>query len=58
MERTIVHAELPDVELVRYATALRSITAGTGRFRREFARYELVPPNVAASLRAPAEASA
>ncbi len=58
MERTVVHAELPDVELVRYATALRSITAGTGRFRREFARYELVPPNVAAALRTPAEANA
>ena len=38
MERTVVHAELPDAELVRYATSLRSITAGTGRFRREFAR--------------------
>jgi elongation factor G len=51
MERTIVHAEIPDAELVRYATALRSITAGTGRFTRQFARYDLVPPNVAASLR-------
>jgi elongation factor G len=55
MERTIVHAEIPDAELVRYSTALRSITAGTGRFTRQFARYELVPPNVAASLRSPAE---
>jgi elongation factor G len=54
MERTIVHGEIPDVELVRYATALRSLTAGTGRFTRRFARYELVPPAVAASLRAPA----
>jgi elongation factor G len=53
MERTIVHAEIPDAELVRYATALRSITAGTGRFTRRFARYELVPPNVAAALRSP-----
>jgi elongation factor G len=53
MERTIVHAEIPDAELTRYATSLRSITAGTGRFTRRFARYELVPSNVAASLRAP-----
>ena len=44
MERTVVHAEVPDAELVRYATTLRSITAGTGRFTRRFARYELVPP--------------
>jgi elongation factor G len=54
MERTIVHAEIPDAELVRYATSLRSITAGTGRFTRTFARYDLVPANVAASLRSPA----
>jgi elongation factor G len=54
MERTIVHAEIPDAELTRYATSLRSITAGTGRFTRRFARYELVPPNVAGSLRSPA----
>jgi elongation factor G len=53
MERTIVHAEIPDAELVRYATTLRSVTAGTGRFNRRFARMELVPPNVAASLRSP-----
>jgi elongation factor G len=56
MERTIVHAEIPDAELVRYATSLRSITAGTGRFTREFARYDLVPNTVAATLRAPADA--
>jgi elongation factor G len=54
MERTIVHAEVPEVELIRYATALRSITAGTGRFTRHFARYELVPNTVAAELRPPA----
>ena len=54
MERTVVHAEVPDAELVRYATTLRSITAGTGRFTRRFARYELVPPTVADALRAPA----
>jgi elongation factor G len=54
MERTVVHAEVPDAELVRYATSLRSITAGTGRFTRRFARYDLVPPNAAAALRSPA----
>jgi elongation factor G len=54
MERTVVHAEIPEAELTRYATSLRSITAGTGRFTRQFARYDLVPSNVAASLRAPA----
>jgi len=51
MERTVVHAEVPDTELTRYAITLRSLTAGTGRFARRFARYEAVPPNVAAALR-------
>jgi elongation factor G len=54
MERTVVHAEIPEAELTRYSTSLRSITAGTGRFTRQFARYDLVPSNVAAALRAPA----
>jgi elongation factor G len=53
MERTVVHAEIPDAELVRYATTLRSLTAGTGRFTRTFSRYDLVPHNVASSLRSP-----
>jgi elongation factor G len=52
MERTVVHAEVPEAELVRYAIVLRSITAGTGRFTRQYSRHELVPPNVAESLRA------
>jgi len=53
MERTVVHAEIPEAELTRYATSLRSITAGTGRFTRQFARYDLVPSNVAAAMRSP-----
>jgi elongation factor G len=51
LDRTVVHAEVPDAELSRYAITLRSLTAGTGRFSRQFARYELVPANIAASLR-------
>jgi elongation factor G len=54
MERTVVHAEVPDAELVRYTITLRSLTAGTGRFTRRFARHEVVPASVAASLRTPA----
>jgi elongation factor G len=53
MERTVVHAEVPESELVRYAITLRSLTAGSGRFTRAFARHELVPPAVAATLRKP-----
>ncbi len=54
MERTVVHAEVPDAELVRYPITLRSLTAGTGRFERRFARLDLVPSHVADALRTPA----
>ncbi|HEV7204464.1 MAG TPA: elongation factor G-like protein EF-G2, partial [Jatrophihabitans sp.] len=53
MERTVVHAEVPDAELVRYPITLRSLTAGTGRFTRRFARLDVVPAHVADSLREP-----
>ncbi|WP_020573675.1 elongation factor G-like protein EF-G2 [Actinopolymorpha alba] len=45
--RTLVKAELPQIEITRYATDLRSMSHGTGGFTREFARYEPMPPNVA-----------
>jgi elongation factor G len=51
MERTVVHAEVPDAELVRYAITLRSLSAGTGRFTRVYSRHELVPSTVEAALR-------
>jgi elongation factor G len=53
MERTTVHAEIPEAELARYTITLRSQTAGTGRFTRQFSRLELVPPAVAETLRKP-----
>ena len=44
-DSTEIGAEVPDVELLRYAVELRALTAGTGRFRREYLRHEPVPPN-------------
>ena len=38
--RTVVHAEVPGLELLRYAVDLRSLSHGTGSFTRHFARYE------------------
>jgi elongation factor G len=55
MERTVVHGEIPDAELTRYAIVLRSLTAGTGQFARRFARYEVVPQHVASQFREPAK---
>ncbi|MGI8702867.1 MAG: elongation factor G-like protein EF-G2 [Nocardioidaceae bacterium] len=48
--RTLVKAEAPQLELVRYATELRSLSHGTGTFSRDFARYEAVPAQIAAKL--------
>jgi elongation factor G len=55
-ERTVVHAEVPEAELTRYAVTLRSLTGGTGRFGRAFARNEIVPASAAAALRDTASA--
>ncbi len=51
--RTIVHAEAPAAELLRYATDLRSLSHGTGSFSRTYVRYDPVPAHVAARLRHP-----
>ncbi|MCW2132956.1 elongation factor G-like protein EF-G2 [Arthrobacter sp. VKM Ac-2550] len=45
-DRTEISAEVPDEELLRYAIHLRSLTAGTGSFRRGYLRHEPVPSNV------------
>jgi elongation factor G len=45
--RTLVKAEVPQVEIVRYATDLRSMSHGTGTFTRTFVRYEPMPSNIA-----------
>jgi elongation factor G len=42
LERTIVAAEVPEAELVRYPLTLRAITQGTGSFTREFSRYDVL----------------
>ncbi|MFI5954065.1 elongation factor G-like protein EF-G2 [Cryptosporangium sp. NPDC051539] len=45
-ERTIIHAEVPAAELVRYSPEVRSLTSGTATFTRTFARYEPMPPSL------------
>ncbi|MEY8018623.1 elongation factor G-like protein EF-G2 [Mycobacterium servetii] len=51
-DRTIVHAEVPQVELVRYAIDLRSLAHGAASFTRSFARYEPMPESAAAKVAA------
>jgi elongation factor G len=46
----VVTAEVPLVEMSRYATELRSMTHGRGLFEMDFARYEMVPSNFAKDI--------
>ncbi len=49
--RTLVRAHVPETGIGRYAVDLRSLSHGTGRFSRSYARHEPMPPQVAAKLR-------
>lgn len=46
--RTLIRAEVPSSELLRYAVELRSLTSGTGTFTRRFSRYDPLPEALAA----------
>ena len=47
--RAVISADVPDLELVTYSTALRSLSHGTGRFARTPHGYEAMPPQIAKS---------
>ena len=53
-ERTVVKAEVPQVELTRYAIDLRSLSHGAASFTRSFARYEPMPESAAARVKSTA----
>ncbi|MCW2493626.1 MAG: elongation factor, partial [Frankiales bacterium] len=38
--RSVIHAEVPAVELLRYAVTLRSVTGGAGTFQRSYLRHD------------------
>ena len=50
-ERTLVRAEVPATELVRYAVELRAMTSGAGTFARTFVRYDPMPAHLADAVR-------
>ncbi|MEV0564711.1 elongation factor G-like protein EF-G2 [Dactylosporangium sp. NPDC050588] len=50
-ERTLVHAEVPATELVRYAVELRAMTSGSGTFTRAFARHDPMPTHLADAVK-------
>jgi elongation factor G len=50
-ERTLVRAEVPAIELVRYAVELRQMTSGAGTFARTFNRHDPMPSHLADAVR-------
>jgi elongation factor G len=55
--RSLVKAEVPQVEVTRYAVDLRSLSHGTGTFSRTYVRHEPMPSQLAAKLQAENAAS-
>lgn len=51
----VIAAEVPQAEMFRYCSELRSMTGGRGSFEMKFARYEVVPSSVAQKVIASAE---
>ncbi|HEX2902901.1 MAG TPA: elongation factor G-like protein EF-G2 [Jatrophihabitans sp.] len=48
--RSVIHAEVPQLELLRYAATLRSLTGGAGSFRRSYLRHDPAPAAVVQRL--------
>ncbi len=53
--RTLVKAEIPELEITRYTIDLRSISHGTGSFTRQYLRHEPLPSHLAAKVAAEAK---
>jgi elongation factor G len=56
-EHSLVRAEVPATELVRYAVELRALTSGAGTFTRTYARHEPMPAHLAEAVRKEAAAA-
>lgn len=48
--QTRITADVPGYELIRYATALRSLARGTGSFNREYLSHETAPSHITEKL--------
>lgn len=51
----VIEAEMPQAEMFRYSSELRSVTQGQGSFEAAFSRYDIVPGNVAQKVVAEAQ---
>jgi elongation factor G len=52
-----IKAQVPQAELFKYASELRSMTGGRASFEMEFSHYEQVPQHVALKVIAEAQAA-
>jgi elongation factor G len=52
-----IKAQVPQAEIFKYASELRSMTSGRGTFEMEFSHYEQVPGNIATKVVAEAAAA-
>jgi elongation factor G len=50
--RTLVNAEIPQLEITRYAIDLRSLSHGTGTFSRTYSRHEPMPAHLVSKVTA------
>jgi len=48
--RQMVRAQVPEAEILRYSTDLRSMTGGRGSYSQRFSHYEEVPEHVAQQI--------
>ncbi|MFJ9860425.1 elongation factor G-like protein EF-G2 [Streptomyces albogriseolus] len=55
--RTLIRAEVPEIEIGRYAVDLRSLSHGIARFSRRYVRHEPMPPQVAERVKGEAHAA-
>ena len=47
---SIIEAQVPEAELYKYATDLRSATQGRGSYTMEFSHYEEVPTKLSEQI--------
>jgi len=50
--RTVIKAEVPELEITRYSIDLRSVSHGTGSFTRGYLRHEPLPSHLASKVAA------
>ena len=55
--RQRIRASVPEADILRYSTDLRSMTGGRGSYRVKFDHYDEVPDHIAKELKAAHEKS-